>query len=203
MRGVTNSSEVKRLGFADETVAPGSKPDNAAIGRATWFRLFARHIDILIIGFPTAFVTFALLGLIVPELFRSLQDPSAATLAGLVVLCVVSPLAEAACATAFGNTPGKALFGLKVRLIDGAKPNYPALLTRAYSATVFGCGLYFPLLTLATASWQYSKVKSNGETTYDAGRFVLTEQTLTNTRRTMALLVWLCSLIISAALRSL
>lgn len=114
----------------DDSDAPSSKStrppvigtaQGATVTPATWYRFFARQIDTCFLALPAVFLAFMGIGLVAsPTFVLSLQDPSVATFAALALMCVVGPLVEAGVGSLFGNTPGKALFGLKSNLFLAA-----------------------------------------------------------------------------------
>ena len=167
---------------------------SAVTAQATWYRFFARQIDICILGFPAIFLAFVVLSLIVsPALSLKMQDPGAASLTAIAMLCLLGPLTEAAVSNAFGNTPGKALFGLKVYSLEGQKLSFGEQARRAYRVMVYGLGFYLPFISMFTCISQFNQMKRNGSAGYDVGLFRVHECKLSGPRKFVAVSAWVLS----------
>ncbi|MEP0313186.1 RDD family protein [Hyphomonas sp.] len=57
---------------------------------------------------------------------------------------------EAFCVSQFGNTPGKALMGIRIRNIIGSRLSFRSSLKRSALAMLAGMGLGIPLISLIT-----------------------------------------------------
>lgn len=169
--------------------------------RATWYRYFARHIDTVILGFPTVFLGGTLIAL--AGAGASIQDSRSATIVGLAMLCVLFPLVEAGVVTVFGNTPGKALFGLKVRTQEGQSLSFGQALKRSDSVTVIGLGFYVPIVTIFTGAAQCRQIREEGAASYDANVFRVDEASLGKIRYAFALTIWTVTFLISMMLNQL
>ena len=195
----TQAFRTARIALADsepEDHSSWSNPStaNTVEAPATWYRFFARQIDICLLGFPAIFLAFMALGLVIPPaLSLKMQNPIVANLTGIALLCLIGPVIEAATASAFGNTPGKALFGLKVLPLEGGKLSFGEQAKRAYRVTVYGLGLYLPFISLFTCISQFDQVKKVGSAGYDAGLFRVHERNLSRLRKFMALSIWVMS----------
>ena len=161
---------------------------------ATWYRYFARQIDICLISFPVVFLGFVAIGMIASPAFTfKLQAPGMASAIAFLVLWLLAPLAEAISASAFGNTPGKALFNLKVQSLEGRGLTFAEQIKRAYRAMLYGLGLFLPFISLFTCISQFNQVKKNGSAGYDAGLFRVHERNLTGPRKFIAVSIWILS----------
>jgi uncharacterized RDD family membrane protein YckC len=179
------------------------KAQAANMAPATWYRFFARQIDTCLLALPSVFLAFLGIGLVASPAFAlSLQDPGIATLAAIALLCVVAPLFEATVASLFGNTPGKALFGLRIQTVAGGRMTFGNQLKRAYKVMVYGLGFYMPLISLFTCISQFNQVKKNGSSGYDANLFRMTEQPLSGPRKFLAVSAAIASFIAMLALNA-
>lgn len=137
---------------SSRSVAPVSRDDTLRELAPPWRRYWARSLDILVgIG-----VAAFLLGGIWPGLFARLN---ALTGQKWVVLVVLLPFALAADALLYwvlGNSPAKAIAGIKVLGEGGHRAlSAPAYLGRNLGLYVFGLGLGIPLLSLVTLICNY------------------------------------------------
>jgi uncharacterized RDD family membrane protein YckC len=141
---------------------------------ATWSRYFARAIDMWVIIFIVIFSVGLVIGLL-----SAAAGPSdtASIVTGLLVIVAffATPVFEAIIAKLFGNTPGKALFGLKPARVDGTPMTLGNLIGRNYRAYFFGMGLGLPIVSLIAMIVQFNNVRSKGGTGYDKGRYIMTE----------------------------
>ena len=170
---------------------------------ATWYRFFARQIDMCVLGVPVVFLAFFTMSLVgSTALGLRLQDSRVSTLAAIAMLCLLAPLAEAAVSNVFGNTPGKALFGLKVQSIDGRKLSFGEQANRAYLVMAYGLGFYLPFISLFTCISQFNQVKKIGTAGYDTGLFRLRESNLSGRRSLMAVGAWLLSFFVLTSLNA-
>lgn len=111
-----------------------------------WQRLFARKIDLLIANG----IAGAVVGFLLPREMTALAgNPIAAFMVGIALLPFALVL-DAAIYRVFGNTPGKAIAGLKVLTNDGRKVSFGVYLLRNFKLWFFGLGLSVPLISLFT-----------------------------------------------------
>ena len=170
---------------------------------ATWYRFFARQIDICLLGVPTIFLAFMAISLIAsPALLLEMQDPGVASLTAIAAFCLLGPLTEAVVSSALGNTPGKALFGLKVQSLEGRKLSFGEQAKRAYRVMVYGLGFYLPFISLFTCISQFNRVKRSGSAGYDVGLFRVHERKLSGPRKFMAVSAWVLSLFVLMGLNA-
>lgn len=134
---------------------PAAATAAAALELASpWRRYWARSLDITI-GTSLAAV---LIGAVRPML---LSQANALMGQGWVVFLLLLPLSlviDAVVYWALGNTPGKAIAGVKV-LEDGARRTLaaPAYLARNFGVYLFGLGLGLPLVSLITLIMSYRR----------------------------------------------
>jgi uncharacterized RDD family membrane protein YckC len=127
-----------------QPVAVREKPKRAQ----PWKRYFARYFDIYLIatlcGIP--------LGLLWPSLVVAdgpLSGRVGELLLGLILLPFVMVI-DALFIVWFGNTPGKAIAGLRIVANDGERLRLGRLLKRNFVVYVAGLGLGIPLVSLGT-----------------------------------------------------
>ena len=68
----------------------------------------------------------------------------------LVFHALTFTVLEAFCVSQFGNTPGKALMGIRIRNIIGSRLSFRSSLKRSALAMLAGMGLGIPLISLIT-----------------------------------------------------
>jgi uncharacterized RDD family membrane protein YckC len=102
-----------------------------------------------------------------PEFVRWSNVPSSGMLFGLLCL-PVAMIFDAAIYGVFGNTPGKAMLGLKVTGLDGRRLSYTEYSRRNLSVWVRGWGLGIPFVSLVTMFVQYRTLRREKHTWYDA-----------------------------------
>lgn len=136
---------------SDEAVAWSSSP-------RPWHRWLARLIDLFVAGF----VTGALIEMIDPgsPLFESDALLTVVVMAVWVIL-------ESVLLHAFGTTPGKALFNIRLRRTDGRMLKIDEALTRSLRVWVLGLGLGLPLLNLIAMALAHGRLKREGQTSWD------------------------------------
>jgi uncharacterized RDD family membrane protein YckC len=133
---------------------------------APWPRFFARIFDvwweILLISFPLGVV----LGRYSAGFVEWINGPGA----GQVFTIMSIPIAlilDAAIYRLTGNTPGKALLGLKVGLIDASPLSFGQYLARNLSIWVKGLAIGFPLINLFTMAHQSGRLRKGQQASYD------------------------------------
>jgi uncharacterized RDD family membrane protein YckC len=176
--------------FAPGAPAMATAPSIAPMGQkpATWYRYFARSIDMTVIIFVVIFVVVLGVSIV---LAAAGQGEAAGVFIGLMTIAafLALPVFEAILAKLFGNTPGKALFGLKPVRADGQPMTFGNLIGRNYRAYFFGMGLGMPIISLVMLIVQFNNVRSKGTTGYDSGRYIMTETPLSTGRKIAAISV--------------
>jgi len=153
--------------------APAACPPLPAHDLAgAWPRWFARTFDV---WWQTALVA-ALLGDVLcrasPDFLRWLQTPFGWKLFGLA--CIPGGLLlDAALGALAGNTPGKALLGLRVRTADGRKPRFMELCKRNLALWRAGLGLGLPAISLLTMARQGLRLGKGVQASYDGNEFLV------------------------------
>lgn len=134
-----------------------------------WPRYFARMIDVLLLGM----VGMVVLGIVLALTTDIGEETMLAATEGiggmllsnmLVFLLALLPIA---CLLAFAQTPGKWLFGIRVRKADGSRMRLWTSLKREAWVLVRGIGLGFPVVTLFTQVSSFTDLKEEGVTAWD------------------------------------
>jgi uncharacterized RDD family membrane protein YckC len=153
-------------------VAPADLPgdasgpaDDESTEPSPWRRWLARWFDIWIFALVFAVVAFSALEITSPRLADALFETNDA-LFGLFVVAALIPI-EALLLSSHGTTPGKWIFGIRVMPVEGGRPTYATALRRAMLVWWRGLAIGFPIVTLFTQAHAYSKLKGDGETTWD------------------------------------
>lgn len=125
-----------------------------------WCRYWARSIDILV----STFVVGVLISALRPTLLDQLTAAAHGKWAVILILLPFALTMDALIHWALGNTPGKAIAGIKVLAEEGGRPLRPtAYLRRNFGMYVFGLGLGVPLVGLITLIVSYRRAAA-GET---------------------------------------
>lgn len=138
----------------------------------TWPRWFARSFDLWWQTALVAFVLGQLLCLVSPLFLRWLETPFGWKLFGLA--CMPGGLLlDAALQALAGNTPGKALLGLRVLMADGRAPRFSELLGRNMALWRSGLACGLPLVSLVTMARQGLRLRKGLQASYDANDFLV------------------------------
>lgn len=131
-----------------------------------WPRAFARIFDIwwesILIGGAAAFV----LGQYSSAFLRWVNQPGSEYLFGIILLPFVL-LFDAAVFRLAGNTPGKAMLGIRVVSLRGTPLEFGDYLRRNFSLWSSGLGLGIPLVILFTLWRQEKRLRNGQQTSYD------------------------------------
>jgi len=145
-------------------------PDAARVQYTTgaaWRRFFARTIDFQLLGL------FAQLGLTFAYPLIQIRAPNMGIYFSPNFTCVSLLIAlslEVFVMAFLGNTPGKAVLGIRVRNRDGAPPTFAELTDRAIQLWLQGFGLGICLFTLCTYFWQFDRLAKGKCASYDEPR---------------------------------
>lgn len=183
------------------SASPGAAAEALA---GTWRRFVARSID-LFIGYV---VVGTLMELLVSPRSAAYKEWTSSSnqgdniLFGVALLPLVL-LFDALVATIFGNTPAKAIFGIRVRKANGQALTLADWVRR--NARLWGSGLGFgiPLVNLITAYRQQKLIDRLLPTSYDASEGnVVTGVTVTKTRRVSMVLACILTFVGFTALNA-
>lgn len=144
-----------------------TNPDPLSIPLATrWPRFFARIFDVWWEILLVSFVLGATLGRYSAGFVEWLNGPGASQLFG--ILCLpIGLIVDASVYRLIGNTPGKALLGLKVGTLDGRALSFSQYLGRNFSIWTRGLALGFPLINLFTMARQSGRLGKGQQASYD------------------------------------
>ena len=139
----------------NQSAAAASQADDALHELATpWRRYWARSLDLTI---STCLVAM-LIGTVRPSLLGRLSAGMGARWSVLLLLLPLALAMDALIHWALGNTPGKAIAGVKVLAKGGRHPlGAAAYLGRNFGVYVFGLGLGLPLVSLFTLVLSYRR----------------------------------------------
>ena len=131
-----------------------------------WPRFFARIFDVWWEMLLVSFAIGAVLGRYSADFVEWINGPGTSQLFG--ILCLpIGLILDASLYSLIGNTPGKALLGLKVCTLDNRSLSYSQYLTRNFSIWVNGLALGFPLINLFTMGYQSSRLGKGQQASYD------------------------------------
>lgn len=156
--------------MTDDTALPQATPAKPApADPRPWPRYFARTIDALLFGTIVMFVFVIVLALTTEtgaDRVIALSEGIGGLLLSNVLVFVLAML-PIACLLAFAQTPGKWLFGIRVRNLDGSRLGLAKALKREAWVLVRGIGLAIPVVTLFTHIASFSSLKDDGITAWD------------------------------------
>lgn len=164
-------NEIKELQILNAAVPPPLPPKVSAnpltFPMATrWPRFFARIFDMWWETLLVAFFLGAVLGRYSAGFVEWINTPEASQLFGILCLPFALIL-DAAIYRLIGNTPGKALLGLKVGLLDASFLSFGQYLSRNMTIWVKGLAFGFPLINLFTMAHQSGRLGKGQQASYD------------------------------------
>ncbi|SFK57969.1 RDD family protein [Methylorubrum salsuginis] len=135
-----------------------------------WRRFAARMVDSGLIGNLLLTLLIGTFALFRPDeggaALRFLDTKLGLAVSAIVETVMAIPLCALAVARC-GSTPGKALFGIRLRQ-DGRRPNFRTMLRREWSVAARGQAFGLLLLGLAANAAAYRQLKREGRTPWDA-----------------------------------
>lgn len=145
--------------------ASPARVDAAPFEPATpWRRYWARLIDIMV----SMFLVTVMTGAIRPSLITQLNAAVGTKWVLLLLLLPVALTLDSLAYWALGNTPGKAIAGIKVLTEDGRRLlRAPVHLGRNFGVYFFGLGLGLPLISLFTVIYGYRRAAAGETSTWD------------------------------------
>ncbi|MEJ2368957.1 MAG: RDD family protein [Acidobacteriota bacterium] len=159
-----------------------------------WARFFARSFDIF---WETILLTIAISipvelydGLVRPRKPLSLPNGAVGDEFWNLGLLVVVLVLDACIFAAAGNTPGKALFRIRVVDLNGKRLRFAAYLKRNFSLWVRGLAFGIPLVNLVTMVVQFERLGRGERASYDAsGGYEVGARAMGAIRLTFAVIV--------------
>ncbi|MBC6413790.1 MAG: RDD family protein [Chromatiales bacterium] len=129
-----------------------------------WPRFFARYFDLLLESI-VLIIALTILGIIFPVFIRAIISTNAVIL-GIILFPVVL-LFDALISKIAGNTPGKAILGLKVLTLDNKPLTLSQYLARNSRMWVTGFAFGIPLIYLFTFIYQALRLGKKKPASYD------------------------------------
>ncbi|EGO65753.1 RDD family protein [Acetonema longum] len=104
----------------------------------SWFRFFARKMDLILFGFSLGIIRAAIFG----------TDEATAPFKELIMVMLMSIVLESVLLSLFGTTPGKWLFNIRiVNAESGTKPSLSQSLRRSVKVWLIVSGWASPSLS--------------------------------------------------------
>lgn len=133
-----------------------------------WARYFARYLDLVL----SVCLTLLLFLLLMPTIkAANVQMSGPFWVTYLLVICSVALLPwviDAAIVTLFGNSLGKAIWGITVRHNDGRPLTFKEALNRNFLVALYGFWTGMTPLSFIPHIISYKKLKNEGATSWDA-----------------------------------
>lgn len=175
------SAEIKGTSFHDlghagqtipyDTVAASSTPSREYPGILAWPfanrypRGFARIFDFWLESYVVGVIAVVLFGRN-PDFANWISQPGSGISFG--ILCVpLALLLDAGLYQLFGNSPGKAMLGIKVASLTGRPLSFGQYVTRNFSLWLRGFALGMPVIFLFALWRQELRMRSGLQTSYD------------------------------------
>lgn len=137
-------------------------------GLHPWRRYFAKQVDVFIFSFGSVFLLMVLLEITSPEAAQRLNEGLENAVLASVIGVFFWAVCEWLCLWLFGGTPGRALYGIQIRCLDGTALGSEKALNRALLVGLKGIGLGIPIVALITAIVGYSTLEKEGRSSWDA-----------------------------------
>lgn len=156
-----------------------------------WRRYFARIFDLMtlgtlgavILGIGTGILLVIFLG---PEKGLDVARRLDNQLVNAMLMVLAWLPLETFCLTMTGTTPGKWIFGIKVKSRDGHALGLDQSLKRSWGACWAGLALGIPIASLATVLLSYYRLINKGSTNWDDSAKTEVEHSVWNAGRAMA-----------------
>jgi hypothetical protein len=145
---------------AGEVLEQGVLRDQAT----PWPRFWAKLVDINVWGIPVAL----LIGLLFPEFSSrpAFEGAGGSALFGALILPFALSI-DAVILSAFGNTPGRALVGIRVETIRHERLDLRTAFKRNARVYFFGMAIGFPLAAMFTYLGNFNKLRNGEQTSWD------------------------------------
>jgi hypothetical protein len=137
-------------------------------GLHPWRRYFAKQVDVFIFSFGSMFLLMVLLEITSPDAARRLGEGLDNPVVGAAISVFFWGLCEWVCLAMFGGTPGRALYGIRLRRMDGSPLGSEKAFSRAFLVGIKGLGLGIPIVALFTCLVGYNVLTKEGRSTWDA-----------------------------------
>ena len=156
-----------------EASAGAAPPPPIALGASNasvWRRAPARLLDILLFTPLAAILAAVVLARYYPSALLWIEGRGWYAV-WLFVPGFLGLMLDSLVVSIFGNTPGKALFGVGVTDANGARLSFDAHTERNIGFWWFGAALFIPLLYMITLAVQARRIARGEQARYDTGRF--------------------------------
>lgn len=138
-----------------------------ALGAGPWPRYFARYLDLTLGVCLSLFLLFLLLAAIKPADLNMLSPILVIFLLMAFLVPILPWVIDAVIVTIFGNSLGKAIWGITVRHKDGRQLTFKETLNRNFSVCLHGFWIGISPLTFLPHIFSYRKLKRDGITKWD------------------------------------
>jgi len=128
-----------------------------------WSRFWARFLDTNIWAIPAVIMLYILLPRGVWNFLRLESMEYLFYLASIPFIM----LFDAMCIAIFGQSPGKAILGIRLTKQDGARLTFFEVVKRDFSLFLRGFGLGIPIVALITLIWSFVKVNGGDQAGWD------------------------------------
>jgi uncharacterized RDD family membrane protein YckC len=184
----------------DTKLHPSAQHENNA---SQWQRFFARLFDIWWQTLLISILFGAALGSYYAQFVDWLYQPGRGI--AFALLCLpLALLLDALIYRLAGNTPGKAMLGLKVTLQDGSPLGFMQYLARNFGVWARGLGFGVPVITLVTMGLQSARLTRGEPAGYDvAGGYRVTAAPIGLVRESLFSVAFACLLALMAIMSSL
>lgn len=153
---------------------------------APWRRYFARIFDLTVFGviawFLIGYAWYSIAPLQADRFFTQLNP----TLDAILTVALGS-LVTGLVLGFVGTTPGKSIFGIRVKTLKGQSIGVSNGIARDLTILAKGLGLGIPFVTLITLILSYRRLKKNNVMSWDAGQFTVTYRRNTGSQIAMTI----------------
>lgn len=159
----TSTEQTNQTKLDSLTTIEDDQTEPVIAGR--WKRYFARMFDVwletMVVGLCVFFVAFQF------EYFPQwVQEPSSELILGPLFMLLILIL-DTLIYAKFGNTPGKALLGIKVKTIENMPLSRQQYFRRNNAVYIFGFALGLPIFNLFSMAYQHGRLGKKKATNYD------------------------------------
>jgi uncharacterized RDD family membrane protein YckC len=163
-------------------IYPTDNNDEDAHEVHPWIRFWARTIDVMI--FSTILNNIlAVASIKVWQLINGIEYIMPTSL-------ILWVLIESILLSTWGTTPGKLMFGITVREVDGSILNFTRALNRSASVWFFGMGCGISIIELITKITSYNRLSKKGITRWDQnGKYSISHTEISTINIIIAIIV--------------
>ena len=144
-----------------------------------WIRLWARSIDLLILGLVVSII----MAYLTPTLF--IEFKIVHSLLVLFLWFLIEPFVL----STWGTTVGKYLLNISVLDLNGCKPTLNNAFSRSFWVWCAGYGFGVPIVSLFTLYFSYQRLNNSGTTRWDKNNFIVTHGKIGFINTTLSILI--------------